>query len=213
MSIIAPVGILIKRALCAIIIYVMKFVLGIIGVIFAAIIVIVLLISGGGDRPAERPLIVSEEAREGVSAVLTTQGQVVGQDQRRAIRVIVNQNERRLEILTGYEEAVERSSTFPNTHAGFETFLAALQQAGFGRKRPTAIDDERGACPLGRQYIYELREYSQELLRSWSSTCSNQGDFAGRGSTVRTLFEKQIPDYSRLVRGVDLSGSQVTDSH
>lgn len=190
----------------------MKFVLGILGVIFVAIVLIVLLVrGGGGNRPIDKPLVVSEEAREGVSAVLTTQGHVVGQNQRQAIRIIVNQNERRLEILSGYEEAVERSSTFSNTHAGFETFLVALEQAGFDQKRPTAIEDERGACPLGYRYIYELREHSQELLRSWNSTCGSQGDFAGRGSTVRRLFEKQIPDYNRLVRGVDLTGSKVPE--
>lgn len=187
----------------------MKFILGILGIIFVAIIAIVLITGGGSKSPTEKPLVVSEEAREGVSAALTTQGQVVGEDQRRAIRIIVNQDERRLEILSGYGESVERSSTFANTHAGFEAFLVALDQAGFSNKRQTAIADERGACPLGRRYIYELREYSQELLRLWNTSCGKQGDFAGKGSTIRKLFEKQIPDYSKLVRGVDLNGAKV----
>ncbi len=189
----------------------MKYVLGIFGVIFVAIIAIVLITRGGGDnRPAVKPLVVSEEAREGVSAVYTVQGAVVGENQRRAIRVIVNQDERRLEILSGYEEAVERASTFPNTHAAFENFLVALDQAGLDNKRETRIDDERGACPLGRRYIYELREYSQELLRLWNTSCSGKlGDFDGKSATVRKLFERQIPDYQRLVRGVDLTGTRV----
>lgn len=191
----------------------MKFILGILGVIFVAIIAIVLITGGGDDRPTEKPLVVSEEARAGVSAVLTTQGEVVGQDQRRAIRIIVNQDERRLEVLSGYEESVERSSTFPNTQAGFETFLVALEQAGFDKKQPSAVEDERGACPLGRRYIYELREYSQELLRLWGTSCGgNLGSFDGKSSTVRKLFEQQIPDYSRLIKDVDLSGSKVAES-
>lgn len=189
----------------------MKYILGVFGVIFVSIIAIVLIMRGGGDkRTAVKPLVISEEAREGVAAVYTEQGAVVGENQRRAIRVIVNQDERRLEILSGYEEAVERSSTFANTNAAFENFLVALDQAGFEEKKPTAIKDERGACPLGRRYIFELREYSQELLRSWNTSCNGKmGNFDGNTSTVRQLFQKQIPDYSGLTRNVDLSGSRV----
>lgn len=190
---------------------VMKYVLGIFGVIFVAIIAIVLITHGGGDkRPVVKPLVVSEEAREGVSAVYTVQGAVVGENQRRAIRIIVNQDERRLEILSGYGEAVERSNTFSNTNAGFENFLVALDQAGYNTKRPTRIDDERGACPLGRRYIYELREYSQEMLRLWNTSCGGKlGNFNGRSTTVRRLFERQIPNYQKLVSGVDLTGTKV----
>jgi hypothetical protein len=189
----------------------MKYVLGIFGVIFVAILAIVLITRGGGKRaPTEKPLVVAQEAREGVSAVLTTQGKLVGEDQRRAIRISIDQNERRLEILTGYEEAVERAQTYPNTHAAFEAFLVALDQAGFDSKRKTIIKDERGACPLGKRYIYELKEYSQDLLSLWDTNCGQQmGTFAGSKLTVRKLFEQQIPDYRKQIRGVDLAGTKV----
>lgn len=186
----------------------MKYILGALGVIFVVILAVVLIMRGGGDNRStvEPRLVVSEQAREGISAVLTTQGEVVGEDQRRAIRIVVNQDERRLEILSGYGEAVERASTFANTHAAFETFLVALDQAGFDAKRETAIDDERGACPLGRRYIYELKEHSQELVRLWNTSCGKRlGTFDGNSTTIRRLFEQQIPDYRKAVRGVELS--------
>lgn len=185
----------------------MKYVLGIVGIFFVLIIAIV-LIFGGGDGPTNREkLIISEQAREGVSAVLTTEGQLVGENQRRAIRIIINQNERRLEVLTGYGQAVEQSSTFPNTTAAFEFFLAGLEKAGFDNKRPTSIKDERGICPLGRIYHYELREYSQELLGSWNTSCSSKiGNFDGRGRLIRTLFQSQFDNYSELTRDVSLRG-------
>jgi hypothetical protein len=187
----------------------MKFILGALGIIFVVILAVVLIFRGGGnDRDIVGPrLDVSKEAREGVSAVFTTQGEVVGEDQRKAIRIIVNQDERRLEVLTGYEEAVERSSTFANTHAAFETFLVSIDQAGFENRKPSAVEDERGACPLGKRYIYELREHSQELLRLWNTSCgSKQGTFDGNSSTIRQLFEQQIPDYDKAVSNVDLNG-------
>jgi hypothetical protein len=190
----------------------MKYILGIFGVIIVAILAIVLITRGGGNKPAttQKPLVVSEEARPGVSAVLTTQGAVTGENQRRAIRITVSQTERRLEILTGYGEAVERAQTYPNTEAGFETFLVALDQAGFENQKKSIVEDERGACPLGRRYIYELKEYSQDLLSLWSTSCGGKlGTFAGNRVTVRRLFERQIPDYATQVRGVDLTGQKV----
>jgi len=189
----------------------MKYLFGVLGAFFVLIMALVLITSRGRRQSTgEKPLIVSQEARAGVSAVLTTQGAVTGEDRRRAIRISVSQNERRLEILTGYEESVESSSTFPNTQLAFENFLAALERAGYSAKQRTIIKDNRGVCPFGSRYTYELREYSQDLMSRWNTSCSSkQGDFAGNGSTVRRLFQMQITDYNSLVQGVDLSGTQV----
>lgn len=184
----------------------MKYVLGVLGILLVVFLAIVLVRSGGRDRPpAERPVAVSEQNREGTSVQLTEQGRLVGEDQRRAIRIVVTQNERRLEILTGYEEAVEKSQVYPNTPAAYETFLIALDRAGLNRPRRTAVTDERGVCPLGQRYIFEVKEYSQELVRLWSTSCGNdEGTFAGKGSTIRTLFKAQIPDYATQTRTVKL---------
>jgi hypothetical protein len=186
----------------------MKFILAGLGVIIVVILATILITRGGGDRtPTVRPVVVSEEAREGVSTVLTTRGKLVGEDERRAIRITVNQDERRLEILTGYEEAVERAQVYPNTHAAFENFMVALDQAGFNRSRSSTIEDERGACPTGKTYIYELKEFSQQLIRLWDTSCGGKiGTMAGKDSTIRKLFEEQIPDYTKQVRDVDLNG-------
>jgi hypothetical protein len=188
----------------------MKFIMAVLGVILLVVLVIVLFTRGGGDKqPTVKPVVVSEEAREGVSVVLTTRGKLVGEDERRGIRITVNQDERRLEILTGYEEAVERAQVYPNTHAAFENFLVALDQMGFNRSRLSAIEDERGACPTGKTYIYELREYSQQLVRLWDTSCGSKiGTMDGKDTTVRKLFEEQIPDYTKQVQGVDLNGTK-----
>lgn len=181
----------------------------VLGIIFVVILAIVLITRDGGEGPTEPQLDISQEARQGVSAVYTEQGEVVGQDRRRAIRIVVNQNERRLEILSGYEEAVERASSFPNTQAAFENFLVALDLAGFDDTQPSVVEDERGVCPLGKRYIFALNEFSQPLLESWTTSCSRRiGTFDGSLTTVRKLFEQQIPDYNDQVRGVDLTGTK-----
>ena len=189
----------------------MKYVLGVFGVILVSLLAIILIMRVGrpSKAPTEKQLVVSEEAREGVAAVLTTYGRLVGEDRRRAIRLSVSQTERRVEILTGYDEAVERAQTFPNTPSAFEAFLAALDQAGFDVKRKTSIKDERGVCPLGKRYVYQLKEYSQDLLSSWNTSCGGKiGTFNGSDSIVRKLFEQQVPNYNDQIRGVDLRGDK-----
>jgi len=188
----------------------MKYVLGVFGVFVVAILAIILVTrgrGGGPDQEGERQIVLSEEAKPGTSAAFTTQGQLVGENLRRSIRVKVSEEERRLEILAGYDEAVERSFVFANTPAAYETFLVALEQAGFTREVISRIEDERGACPLGKRYIYEFKEFSQLLIRLWDTSCGkSEGEtFGGDSTTIRRLFEGQIPDYRDKVREVDLN--------
>lgn len=186
----------------------MKYILGVIAVILVALVAIAMVTRPRQpDTPeGERQVVLSDEARAGTSVSLTTQGKLVGQTERQAIRIKVSQDERRVEILTGYEEAVERAHTFPNTAAAYETFLIALEGLGFSQKRENNVkDDERGACPTGKTYVYELKEFSQQRLRMWDSSCgSKSGTLGGRGSTIRKVFEAQIPDYRKVVKDVRL---------
>lgn len=186
----------------------MKYVLGVLGVIVVVILAIVLITRGGGGK---KPLQidVSDQNREGTSMQFTTQGKVVGEDERRAIRIVVTQNERRLEILNGYEEAVEKTQVYPNTPSAYENFLIALDKSGFEKKRQSTNTDERGVCPLGKTYVYELKDFSQDLIRTWGTSCGTKtGTAAGKASTIQKLFQEQIPDYTTQIKGVDLYGSK-----
>ncbi len=188
----------------------MKYVFSVLGIIFVVVLAIVLISRGGNDSPNGRdtPKVVktTDQNKEGTSVVFTTQGRLVGEDQRRAIRVVVTQSERRLEILTGYEEAVERSQVYANTPDAYENFLIALDRAGFTRSKEYVPTDERGVCPLGRTFIYQVKEFSQDLKNLWNTSCNSakQGTFAGAASTIQTLFRRQIPDYEKQVKGVKL---------
>jgi hypothetical protein len=187
----------------------MKFIFGVLGVILVVIFAIVLIARGGGGGNKPKPLSVSDQNREGTSAQITTQGKLVGEEERRAIRIVVTQNERRLEILNGYEEAVDRTQVYPNTPSAYENFLIAIDKAGIEKKRETKQTDERGACPMGNTYIYQVRDFSQDLVRAWGASCGTKvGTFAGKGDVIRKLFQEQIPDYTTQIKDVDLTGSK-----
>lgn len=191
----------------------MRYILGVLGVILVAFVAIILITSRGSDTTGsanspKKPAGVSLfDYDNGESAVkMTIQGRLVGEDRRQAARVTVTQSQRKIELLSGYEENVAKSETFANTPAAYSTFLRALNNANYTKKRKVVTDDERGTCPTGNRYIYELTKGTEKVQRLWATSCaSGDGTFAGSGSLIRGMFRDQIPDYDKF-----LSGSQVT---
>lgn len=163
--------------------------------------------SQNGQKPGGKPAVkLTEFATDtGSSVIWVQQGPVEGQDQRRSVRITISPSERRFEILSGYEESVERTQTFSNNNQAYEAFIQALNNAGFARERDVPLKDERGVCPLGNRFIYELKDDGDRKLRTWSASCNNAaGPFAGNSLLTRQLFQRQIPDYNKQVRGVNL---------
>lgn len=134
-----------------------------------------------------------------------TDGAIVGLERHRSIRITVDQSNRTLEVLRGYNEEVIRSQEFANDSAAFTKFLIALDTMGYSKENPKVSKDERGVCPLGNRYIYEATYKSGDPLRTWSSSCNTAGRFQGNTANVQQLFRNQIPEYSKLVADVNLS--------
>ena len=136
---------------------------------------------------------------------LTVEGEIEAKEEHRAIRITVGRARRNVEVLRGYDAEVLKSQPLDNSQAAYDEFLQALTTAGFANRKDAPQEDERGVCPTGRRYIYEVLDSSEEVLRLWSTSCSGkQGTLAGNASLIRTLFEAQIPDYAEFTRDVRL---------
>lgn len=187
----------------------MKYILAVLGVIILIVVAIVLLASTGnrsGDvQEGERQVNLEQLADSDVVVSWTEQGELVGVDEHREIRVIISRNERRVEILEGYDQTVASSKSSANTQEAFTRFMHALSHAGFSRERESEIQDYRGVCPLGKRYIYTLSEGGANKLFLWSTSCRGEdGTFGGSENTVRKLFQNQITDYREFIRGTRL---------
>ncbi len=137
--------------------------------------------------------------------VFTIEGPIVSQEVHRSVRITADRLQTKLEVIQGYDNNVIQTNTFRNTEASYTAFLQAISRQGFASERKTRIDDPRSACPLSQRYYYELYDGGEQKLNLWSATCSTNGSSRARSGTVRSLFERQIPDYSRLVQNVRLS--------
>lgn len=185
----------------------MKYVLGVLGVVLASILIFVLFFTGGNDKPSTQSDIkvskLVDYADKNATVSVTTVGKLVGQEDRRSVRISVSSNERRFEILSGYDEQVVSSQTFSNSQEAYTNFLSALSAQGFTSSRKSAVDP-RGACPTGNRYIYDLSQDGDHVSNLWQASCDGQGTFNGRGATIRQLFQQQIPDYAKLIQTVKL---------
>lgn len=183
--------------------------------IFALMTLGIVLIGGGSSnkktkQPAAavqtRPALHEFSGSSSAKFVFTTQGAIVGDDQYRQIRITITRDSRRAEVLSGYDGRVERTQEQPNTQDAFDAFIRSLEQSGFEKTQKTTQTDERGACPAGSRFIYEANDGTNQLMRSWSSTCgAKTGTFGGSSASINRLFQAQITDYTKFISGIRLS--------
>ncbi|CAN5612530.1 hypothetical protein BH23PAT1_BH23PAT1_3940 [soil metagenome] len=183
----------------------MRYIIGVIIVVLALFFILIALINrGGNDEQGERAVDLTDYANRAAQVEYTQYGRVVAQEDRRAVRISVSRTERVIEVLHGYEERVERREVFENIESAYSEFIMALHRAGYATERE-ASEDERGFCPTGKRYTYQLVNDTSRVFDNWSTSCSRaQGSFAGEAGLVRRLFENQIPEYSTITRGVRL---------
>jgi hypothetical protein len=187
-------------------------VFGFLAFIILIILIVILIFSGGGKKPANnsgpslKPL--PNYSTTDATTSMTIDGQINGDDIHRAIRITVSQNQREMDIIQGYNGTVISSQTFGNNQAAYAVFLRAINNYGFLQKlkNTKAPADERGQCPLGNRYIFELAKDGSTLSRLWASDCSvTNATLGGNSQTLQTLFEGQITQYNTLTENVNLA--------
>jgi hypothetical protein len=185
----------------------MRYIVGVLAFILVIFLAVALFFGRGNDSTTQNSQKIAQMvdyADKNSSVSLTTIGRMVGDTERRAVRVTVTPNERRLEILSGYEESVTSLQTYPNTQEAYSNFLSALGNFGFNKKRDTSVTDPRGLCPTGNRYVYDLSEDGNHISNLWSTSCNDASNFAGRSPTIRELFKNQISDYNKQIQSVKL---------
>ncbi len=187
----------------------MKYFIVTVIVIFLMLIGAIVLVSrrgSNGPEGTEAKVTLTDYVTSSSEVVYTTDGRINGEEQHRSIRISVSQERRKFEVIQGYDGMVISQQIFSNDRAAYDVFINALHKVNFIRERENAPQgDEKGVCPSGLRYIYELKNNGEEIRRLWNSSCGeNSGTFGGNSSVVRQLFRQQIPEYNKLSGSVNL---------
>ncbi len=189
----------------------MRYFAGLLAVV-AFIILVVVILTHRGPKTATtktangaKTVQLTDYIDKNSEVHLYVDGQLNAIEDHRAMEIIVAPKSRTMTVYQGYNLDVLRRQTYTNDQASYDNFMRALAHLNFVKERVGVKQiDERGVCPAGNRYIYELREDGQDVTRLWSTSCGGQGTFIGIGPSIRMLFQKQIPDYSKLLQNVQL---------
>jgi len=174
--------------------------------IFIGLIVLVfVLFIGGSSTPKTVPTSLPSYAASPTVVRMTIDGPVNADLTHRSVQVTVGRDEANIDVIQGYQGNVLSHGSFASNQDAYTVFLHALDLAGFTKTRITKNTDDRGVCPLGDRYIFEVINGASDLQRTWATTCGGQGTFGGNLTTILTLFERQIPDYANRTVNVNVT--------
>lgn len=170
------------------------------------ILLIILLISGHGKpkTPVTSKSLDSYASTDS-QVSMTIDGPVIAASLHQEVRVTVDGDSVTYENLVGYDGQVVATQTFLNTENSYDVFLHALYHAGFTQgNNSAALSDERGFCPTGTRYIFELTQDGKSVQRYWTTSCGQTKTYLGLRSLTITLFQKQVPNYGQLTHNIAL---------
>jgi len=183
----------------------MRYFLGLLIALGLIVLVFILVLKGFSGQPATPTKPLVDYATTNIVAELTINGPVIANQTHQALQITVGQSQAQINILQGYEGTVVNTKIYANNQAAYGVFLRAIDILNFSKgNADPAKADERGYCPEGDSYVYELNNGVKDIERYWATSCGNQGTFKGNALIINDLFEKQIPDYGTLTQSLQL---------
>lgn len=178
----------------------MRYLFGFFITVGLIILLIVLLVTGGNkSKVPNTSKTLASYANSTAVVRLTIDGPINSVQDHRASRITVGRDNTTYEQLQGYDGNVTLLQTYPNTPTSYGTFLRAIALAGFTKgDTASALKNDRGYCPLGSRFIFELEDNGQQLERFWSTSCSGAKSFLGNANLIVNLFKRQVPDFNKM---------------
>lgn len=142
---------------------------------------------------------VVSQIKEGTILRLRVDGPVIADEKHQSMQIDITPTSRTVTLYKTYQNVEFKKSTYANNQKAFEAFAQALDRAGYTVGSASA--KYTGECALGRVYHLEVLQASKVTQDLWTTSCSTTRSFGGNMSTVLTLFNKQIPNYTDATAG------------
>lgn len=176
----------------------MKYFFGFLASIGLIVFVFILIMRGfsGGNAKKNIPAPLTDYTSTSVLMQYTMDGPINADQEHKALRITVGQDQTKIELLQGYTQAVSETKTYENNQDAYGAFLRALDVAGYTKgNTDSSKKDQRGYCPTGYRYSYDIVDGSNTKQHFWATSCGGQGTFKGNVNQVRNLFQSQIPNF------------------
>jgi len=183
----------------------MKYFIGFLAVIALVVFVFILVLKGFSGPPKPKDTInLLDYATSSTVVRVFVDGPVNADSLHQSYRITVGRDANVIEIMQGYKNEVVSAQTYSNNSDAYANFLRALQLLNFTKGNPDPkLTDMRGFCPNGDRFSYEIEASGREVQHYWNTSCGG-GNFRGSSAQVRSLFQRQIPDFNKLTAGLQL---------
>lgn len=170
-----------------------------IGLIVLVFVLILKSFGGSSKKITQKPLV--NYASTDTTVSMTVDGPVNADQIHQSFVITVGQNQATITIYTGYQGDIVTTKSYQNNETAFANFLRAIDLQGFTKGDTVGSKDYRGFCPLGERFVLAADNEGTNLQKFWSTSCG-QGTFKGNFSTIRFLFNVQIPDFNKLTNNL-----------
>lgn len=149
--------------------------------------------------------LLSTAASSAVS--MSVRGPIVADEDFNSYKITISPSSREITTYTGYMNNVVDQQGLSNNTAAYDQFVNALNLAKMtaGNQPADGEGDVLGICATGTLTEYTILSNGSPVETLWTSTCSgSQGTLRANSTQLSKLFVAQIPDASKLIRGVSL---------
>lgn len=179
-----------------------RYIIGFGAVIVLLFLVIFLILRGGGNEskvPESKRTLISYATDDNVTVTETIVGPITAAENHAEVQIRVTNTGSTIDMIKGYDGNVVNSRSYPLTTEGFREFLNALDKAGFTKgNTDKKLANDKGYCPTGQRYIFEIHEGAESIQRFWATSCRVAKTYRGNLGVTNALFRAQIPDYGQL---------------
>lgn len=180
-------------------------------VIVLLFLVIFMIVRGGGDEakvPEAKRTLTSYANESNVTVTQTIIGPITAEETHDEVQINVTNSQTTIDVIKGYDGTVVNSAGYPMTTESFREFLNALEKARFTEgDTGEELKNDKGYCPTGQRYIFEIKQGAQQIQRFWATSCRGPKSYKGELGLTNRLFRAQIPDYGELTRDVNFGSS------
>ena len=176
------------------------------------IIILIIVIMHGGNNGASNKSKVPMTAKTldsysstDATVRMTIDGPVNANQVHHEAQITIGKDDVVYQQIQSYDDTVVKTQSTANSQTAYDVFLHAINYAGFTKgNSDNKLADDRGYCPLGKRYIFELMQGGKDIERYWTTNCGGTRTYDGNADLTIQLFEAQVAHYEDVSSDFEL---------